>query len=115
MRIAEVSTSLPLLAKGEPGCDAIDTITETARAAILAACMGSLRRAGFGWYGPDKRRPFHRRTVRALIKRRLLCSPDPNTARLTKRGRWLARTICSEIAGHAFATVTAEDSCHTVA
>lgn len=115
MRIPDISTPLPLLAQGEPGCREIDGLTAAARDTILGACLGSLRRAGRGWYGPDKRRPIHRRTVAALIERGFLFSSDPNTARLTKRGKWLARTICSEIAGTAFATVTGEEPCHTAA
>lgn len=106
MRIAEVSTPLPLLGKGEPACHHVPYLTSIARETILAASLGPLRRAGRGWYGPDKRLPIHRRTVQALIAARLLYSPDPNTARITNRGRWCARTICSAIAGDAHAIPT---------
>ena len=115
MRIPDLSTPLPLLARGEPGCDDIDSLTQSAREAILAASLGSLRRCGRGWFGRDKRRPFHRRTIAALIERGLLF-PDlriaPNAARITKRGKWLARTICSEIAGAPFATAHWEENEH---
>jgi hypothetical protein len=99
MHLSHMSTSLPLLAPGEPGCCDLAGITAGARRALLSVARGSLRRAGHGWYGPDKSEPIHRVTVSALVKRGLIYFSDPNLARITKRGKWCARTLCSEIAG----------------
>ena len=107
MRPFDLST-LPHLAAGEPGCHDIATLGQAARTAILSAYLGTLRRAGSHWYGPDKRSPINRRTIAALIERRLIYSSDPNTARITKRGQWCARTIGSEIAGTALHTSNEE-------
>jgi hypothetical protein len=114
MRHPDLSTPLPLLAPGEPPSPDLNGLTAGARRALLSASLGTIRRAGYGWYGPDKREPFHRVTLRALQKRGLTFSPDPNTLRLTKRGKWCARTLCSEIAGTPFATVTTpgDEPCH---
>jgi len=113
MRIPEVSTSLPLLAPGEPPYPHIAYITPSAREAMLAASAGQLRRCGVGWFGLDKRRPFHRRTILALIKRGLLFRNDLNCARTTRTGRWCARTICSEIAGNMSTTKMTGEACNT--
>ncbi|WP_316234996.1 MULTISPECIES: hypothetical protein [unclassified Bradyrhizobium] len=62
---------------------------------MLSASLGTLRRAGSHWYGPEKSAPFPASAVRALLTSQLLYSSDPNTARITTRGRWCARTINS--------------------
>lgn len=100
MHLANLSTSAPTLAPGEPGCPDIARLGPTLRRAILSATLGpSLRRAGIRWYGPDKSETIKRVTLRGLAKRGLLFFPDPNTARATKRGHWCARTLRTEIAG----------------
>lgn len=113
MRLPELSTPLPLLAQGEPACSDAKFLTPSARDAILtAATHGRLQRCGLGWFAADKRRPFHRKSIAALIERGVLYRQH-NTARLTKRGHWFARTLCSEIAGAAFTTATEGEACHT--
>jgi hypothetical protein len=85
------------LAPGEMPFPKIDKMAAISRAVILSASLGTLRRAGSHWYGPEKSAPFPARSVKALAAARLLYSADPNTARLTQRGRWCARTLCSAI------------------
>lgn len=101
MRFLDLSTPAPRLAIGEPACSDLRALGANARAAILSAHLGTLRRAGSHWYGPNKRAPIPGHAIRALIARRLLYSPDHNTARITKRGQWCARTLGSEIDGGA--------------
>jgi hypothetical protein len=101
-----MSTALPRLAKGEPGCPDITRLSDHARDVLLSAARGSLRRAGLSWYGPDKTRPFLRTVVHALIRRGHLSRVTLNHTRITTRGRWLARTICSQGAGDTFHTIT---------
>lgn len=115
MRIAELSTALPLLARGEPSSPDAGDLPLIAEAIILSAASGTLRRCGSGWYGPDKLRPFPATIVRRLIKRGLLFRCSPNAVRLTPtRGHWLARTLCSAIARDSFAT-EGEGQCHIAA
>jgi len=104
--LSTAATALPLLTYGEPACPDIAFLSPSARDAILGAALGPLRRAGAGWYARDKARPFRSAIVRGLIARKLLFSPEYQTARLTKRGRWLARTICSAIAGDTLRNLT---------
>jgi hypothetical protein len=99
MRLADLSTSLPTLARGEPGCPDLNRLTVGTRRALLSAAGGSLRRGGMGWFGPDKTERFPRVTVQALINRGLLFMAHHHVARLNKRGLWCARTLCTEIAG----------------
>jgi hypothetical protein len=95
----DLSTPQPTLAPGEPGCPDIVGLTAGARRALLSASLGSLRPGGSGWFGPDKMHPINRVAIRALLRRRLLFFSSPDTARLTKRGHWCARTLRTEIAG----------------
>lgn len=99
MHLPNISTALPTLAPGEPGCSDARALPSVARQALLSAASGTLRRCGSGWYGPDKGRPFPHSTIRTLIKRNLMFCASPNAARLTRRGHWGARTLCTEIAG----------------
>lgn len=116
MRIAELSTALPLLAPGEPSSPDAGDLPLIAQAIILSAAGGTLRRCGTGWYGPDKQRPFPMLAVRGLIARGLLFRCSRNAARLTPtRGRWLARSLCSAIAANSFATVAEGEPCRIVA
>jgi hypothetical protein len=124
MRLADLSTpAAPLLAPGEPGCNDLVHLTAGTRRALLSASAGSLRRAGAGWYGPDKREPIHVVTIRALLKRGLLFMPHAQSARLTKRGHWCARTLRTEIAGLSYCVeingisnfIMGENECRTVA
>ncbi|CAN0424091.1 unnamed protein product, partial [Phaeothamnion confervicola] len=89
-------------APGQPIFSRAEKLSQTASEAILAcAALGPLRRAGRGWYAPDKARPFHQTVVAALIKRRLLIVSRGRTAFLTLRGLWLARTMGSAAATRA--------------
>jgi len=99
MHLAHISTPLPMLAPGEPGCPDLCHLTAGTRRALLSASTGSLRRGGSGWFGPDKSEPINAVTIRALMKRGLLFMQHHHMARLTKRGQWCARTLCTEIAG----------------
>jgi hypothetical protein len=124
MRRADISTPLPTLAPGEPGCPDLGGLGPSLRLALLSATLGpSLRRAGIRWYGPDKRGTIKRVTLQGLARRGLLFFPDPNTARATRRGHWCARTLRTEIAGLSYCVeingisnfIMGENECHTVA
>lgn len=97
MPLHNLAALLPPLAPGEAPCRGAATLGPTNRTVILSASLGALRRAGAHWYGPEKSAPFPARAIKTLLAARLLYAPTPNVVRITLRGKWCARTLCSAI------------------
>jgi hypothetical protein len=97
MKHASFVPAFPLLAPAERPAP-IETLTAPQLHVILAATRAPLKRTGRAWHTAERDRPIDPRTVRALIRCNLVFQLHDTQARLTARGLWFSRTICSALA-----------------